>query len=348
MKRYGNLFDRICDLDNIREAHRNARKGKTGYRSVQRVDADIERHVLRIRELLTTGQYKTAEYRVFERLDNGKRRIIYALPYFPDRIIHHCIMQVVEPIWQATFIRDTYASMKNRGVHDGVSRIKKALQSDPDGTRYCLKMDVQQFYPSIDHDILKTVVRRKIKDARLLELLDEIIDSVPSGVPIGNYLSQYFGNLFLSAIDHAAKEDLRIRHYFRYCDDIVVLAEDKTKLHSVRDWFAEKLAAIRLTLKPNWQVFPVEGRGVDFLGYRFFHGKTLVRRRIAYKFKRQMRKLRRNWHRIDPLTLLSSVMSYYGWTKVANAGRLFLTHVTPALRRRVLLRCGPTLEGAMS
>lgn len=209
-------------------------------------------------------------------------------------------------------------------------------------------MDVQQFYPSIDHDILKTVVRRKIKDARLLELLDEIIDSVPSGVPIGNYLSQYFGNLFLSAIDHAAKEDLRIRHYFRYCDDIVVLAEDKTKLHSVRDWFAEKLAAIRLTLKPNWQVFPVEGRGVDFLGYRFFHGKTLVRRRIAYKFKRQMRKLRRNWHRIAPLTLLSSVMSYYGWTKVANAGRLFLTHVTPALRRRVLLRCGPTLEGAMS
>lgn len=348
MKRYGNLFDRICDLDNIREAHRNARKGKTGYRSVQRVDADIERHVLRIRELLTTGQYKTAEYRVFERLDNGKRRIIYALPYFPDRIIHHCIMQVVEPIWQATFIRDTYASMKNRGVHDGVNRIKNALQSDPEGTRYCLKMDVQQFYPSIDHDILKTVVRRKIKDARLLELLDEIIDSVPSGVPIGNYLSQYFGNLFLSAIDHAAKEGLRLRHYFRYCDDIVVLAEDKTKLHSVRAWFAEKLAAIRLTLKPNWQVFPVEGRGVDFLGYRFFHGKTLIRRRIAYKFKKQMRKLRRNWHRLDPLTLLSSVMSYYGWAKAANAGRLFLTHVTPALRRRVLLRCGPTLEGALS
>ena len=83
-------------------------------------------------------------------------------------------------------------------------------------------------------------------------------------------------------------------------------------------------------------------------GYRFFHGKTLIRRRIAYKFKKQMRKLRRNWHRLDPLTLLSSVMSYYGWVKAANAGRLFLTHVTPALRRRVLLRCGPTLEGALS
>lgn len=348
MKRYGNLFDRICDLDNIREAHRNARKGKTQYRSVQRVDADVERHALRIRELLTTDSYTTAEYRVFERMDNGKRRIICALPYFPDRIIHHCIMQVVEPIWQATFIRDTYASMKNRGVHDGVRRIMQALHDDPDGTRYCLKMDVQQFYPSIDHTLLKAVIRRKIKDARLLKLLDEIIDSVPSGVPIGNYLSQYFGNLFLSAIDHAAKEELHLRHYFRYCDDIVVLGPDKSKLHHIRDWFAERLANIRLTLKKNWQVFPVEGHGVDFLGYRFFQGRTLVRRRIAYKFKRQMRTLRRNWHQLDPLTLLSSVMSYYGWIKVANASRLFLTHVTPALRRRILLRCGSTLEGSLS
>lgn len=348
MKRYGNLFDRICDLDNIREAHRNARRGKTGYRSVQRVDADIEWHAQRIRELLTTGRYKTASYRIFDRMDNGKRRVIYALPYFPDRIIHHCIMQVVEPIWANTLIRDTYASLKNRGVHDGVRRIQAALRSDPEGARYCLKMDVKQFYPSIDHELLKGVIRRRIKDARLLTMLDEIIDSVPSGVPIGNYLSQYFGNLFLSAIDHAAKEDLRLRYYYRYCDDIVILAPTKGALHDIRAWFAERLAAIRLTLKENWQVFPVEGRGIDFLGYRFFHGKTLVRRRVAFKFKRQMRKLRRNWHRLDPLTLLSSVMSYYGWTKTANARRLFLTHVTPALRRRILLRCGPTLEGVLT
>lgn len=348
MKRYGNLWDRVVDLDNIREAHRNARKGKSMYRSVKRVDADIESHIQRIHEMLTSGTYQTASYRVFERMDNGKKRIIYALPYYPDRIIHHCIMQVVEPIWQATFVRDTYASMKGRGVHDGVRRIKDALRKDPDNTQYCLKMDVQQFYPSIDHDVLKAVVRRKIKDSSLLTLLDGVIDSVPAGVPIGNYLSQYFGNLFLSAIDHAAKEQLRLKYYYRYCDDIVVLGGSKERLHEIRRWFTDELAAIGLRLKPNWQIFPVESRGVDFLGYRFFHKKTLVRKRIALKFKRRMREVRRDWYRLDGKALLSSVMSYYGWTRFANAGRLFLSHVTPELRRRIRWRAGSTLEGALT
>lgn len=348
MKRYGNLFERIYDLDNIREAHRNARKGKRCYRSVQRVDLDLEGHVQQIHEMLKNGTYQTAQYRVFDRLDNGKKRIIYALPYFPDRIIHHCIMQVVEPIWASTLIRDTYASLKDRGVHDGVRRIKSSLHEDLEGTRYCLKMDVQQFYPSIDHRLLKEVIRRKIKDARLLALMDGIIDSVPSGIPIGNYLSQYFGNLFLSSLDHAAKEQLRLKYYYRYCDDIVVLGPDKERLHEIRRWFADQLEAIGLKLKPNWQIFPVESRGVDFLGYRFFHNKTLVRHRIAMKFKRRMRQVRRNWHRLDPVALMSSVMSYYGWTRFANAGRLFITHVTPELRRRILLRCGSTLKGALA
>lgn len=348
MKRYGNLWDRVVDLDNIREAHKNARKEKTRYRSVKRVDADVEKHVQEIHDMLVSGEYKTAQYRVFERVDNGKKRIIYALPYFPDRIIHHCIMQVVEPIWQATFVRDTYASMKGRGVHDGVKRLKKSLAEDFEGTEFCLKMDVQQFYPSIVHAVLKAVIRRKIKDKRLLALIDAIIDSVPSGVPIGNYLSQYFGNLILSAIDHAAKEVLKLRYYYRYCDDIVVLGGSKEELHAVREWFASELAKIGLRLKPNWQVFPVESRGVDFLGYVFFHGRTYIRRRIADKFKLQMRKVRKNWHRMNKVSLLSSVMSYYGWLKFANAGRLFLSHVTPELRRRIRWRAGSTLEGALT
>lgn len=349
MKRYGNLWDSVVDLDNIREAHRNARKGKSMYRSVKRVDADVETHVQQIHEMLTRGEYKTANYRVFERIDNGKKRIIYALPYFPDRIIHHCIMQVIEPIWQSTFVRDTYASMKGRGVHDGVERVKKALHEDFEGTQYCLKMDVQQFYPSIAHDLLKQVIRRKIKDKRLLALLDAIIDSVLSGVPIGNYLSQYFGNLFLSAIDHAAKEILKLRYYYRYCDDIVVFASSKEELHAAREWFAAELAKIGLKLKPNWQVFPVDSRGVDFLGYVFFHGKTRIRGRIASKFRQRMRLVRKHWHRMDSKKLLSSVMSYYGWLKFANAGRLFISNVTPELRRRIQWRThSATLKGALA
>ncbi len=349
MKRFGNLYERICDPENIRQAHQNARRGKTRYRSVQQVDADVEPHVMEIHRLLSEGRYRTSPYHVFERMDNGKKRVIYALPYFPDRIIHHCIMQVVEPIWQAGFIRDTYAGMKKRGVHDGVRRLQAALRHDPAGTRYCLKMDVRQFYPSLNHDYLKTLIRRKIKDQRLLGLLDEIIDSVPGGVPIGNYLSQYLGNLYLSAIDHQAKEGLGLRYYYRYCDDTVILGDNKARLHQVCQWYTEQLSKIGLQLKPNWQVFPVAARGIDFLGYRFFHHRTLLRRRIAQRFRQQMRRLRKHWHRLSRVSALSTVMSYYGWARFANASRLFIQHVSPSLRRRLYHHCGPSrLSEALS
>ena len=340
MKRFGDLYDQVCDLDNIRLAHRNARRGKVRYRSVQQVDRDLEGHARRLQTLLRLESYRTSPYRVFERLDHGKRRVIHALPYFPDRILHHCIMQVIEPIWQASFIRDTYASLKGRGVHDGVRRLQRALRQDPAGTQYCLKMDVRQFYPSLDHDHLKGVIRRKLKDRRLLALLDEIIDSVAAGVPIGNYLSQYFGNLYLSAIDHQAKEQQGLRYYYRYCDDIVILSGEKAQLHAVRVWFEAELQRIGLALKPNWQVYPVAARGIDFLGYRFFHHQTLLRRRIARRFKSRMQEIRRHWHRLGRVTVLSRVMSYYGWARFADAGRLFTRHLTPELRRRLTRHCG--------
>ena len=340
MKRFGNLWEKICDIENIREAHHNARKGKVHYRSVQRVDKDPEKYIARIHTLLATNTYKTSAYKVFKKIDNGKVRVIYALPYFPDRIVHHCIMQVLEPIWQASFIRDTYASLKNRGIHDGVSRMQKSFAADRENTQYCLKMDVQQFYPSIDHDLLKGLIRKKIKDKLLLAVLDEIIDSVPTGVPIGNYLSQYFGNLFLSPLDHAAKEDKKIKYYYRYCDDIVVLGKTKEELHAIKEWYQEELAKIKLRLKPNWQVFGVNERGIDFLGYRFYQHKTLVRKRIVTKFKSKTRHISKHWYRMERIPLLSSLMSYYGWSKFANAGRLFRTYVSPSLLRKVTRRCG--------
>ena len=153
-----------------------------------------------------------------------KRREIYQLPYFPDRITHHAIMNILEPIWVSVFTSDTYSCIKNRGIHAAAKRLKRELKLDPEGTKYCLKIDVRKFYPSIDHEILKQVVRRKIKDKRLLWLLDEIIDSA-DGVPIGNYLSQYFANLYLAYFDHWIKEE-RIKYYYRYADDIVILGSD--------------------------------------------------------------------------------------------------------------------------
>lgn len=321
MKRYNNLYGQICSAENILEAHNNAKKGKMHYQEVQEVEASLDMHLKELRTLLTTKTFKTSAYRIFIKTDSGKPREIYRLPYFPDRIVHHCIMQVLEPIWKKTFIADTYSSIKNRGIHKGVKRIKKALLNT-ENTRYCLKLDIRKFYPSINHDILKSIVRKKIKDQDVLALLDEIINSA-EGVPIGNYLSQYFGNLYLTYFDHWLKETKQCKYLFRYCDDIVLLHSSKEHLAYLKQEIEEYLTTnLKLSLKSNWQIFPVDARGIDFLGYRFFHNYTLLRKSIAIKFKQRIKYIKTHCPYLPPPQILNSVMSYQGWLGHANCNNL--------------------------
>jgi len=291
------------------------------------VDANPENYFTRIRAMLVNKTFRTSRYKAMVKTESGKRRDILKLPYFPDRIVHHCIVQVLEPTWNKSLIRDTYACIPGRGIHDGVRRIQETLR-DREGTAYCLKMDVRKFYPSIDHDILKSILRRKIKDQDVLDLLDEVIDSSEGGIPIGNYLSQHFGNLYLSGYDHWMKETQQCRYYFRYCDDVVVLDSSKERLHELRlrtrEYWAERL---KVSLKENWQVFPVAVRGIDFLGYRFFPGYTLLRKRTALRFKRKMARIKRDWLRMKPVSVLSTVMSYEGWLRHANCLHLKKAHI---------------------
>lgn len=321
MKRYGNLYEKIFAMDNIRLAHRNARKGKRYYSAVRMVDANPEYYFAQIHTLLKDKTFQNAPYRVFKRWCSGKEREIFCLPYFPDRIIHHCVMQVLEPIWRGIFIRDTYSSIRHRGIHDGVRRVKLALQ-DTSNTQYCLKIDVRKFYPSVDHCALKIIIRKKIKCQNTLWLLDTIIDST-LGIPIGNYLSQYFGNLYLSYFDHWMKESLRVKYYFRYCDDVIVFHKCKETLHvlllKIREYFGGRLA---LLVKDNWQVFPVRVRGVDFLGYRFFHHYCLLRKSIVKRFKRRVALIQLYRDKLPSSLIINSVMSYLGWMKYANTHTL--------------------------
>ncbi|MCD4760872.1 RNA-directed DNA polymerase [bacterium] len=324
MKRYGNLYPTICSMDNIRIAHLNARKGKAHYREVQMVNVDEELYLSRIQDSLQDKTFRNSRYTTFMKLDSTKERKIFKLPYFPDRIIHHCIVQVLEPIWIKTLIADTYSSLKGRGIHKGVKRIKVALK-DRENTTYCLKMDVRKFYPSINHDILKTILKRKIKDPDVIWILDEIIDST-SGVPIGNYLSQHFGNLYLSGFDHWMKEEQGCKYYFRYCDDVVILHGSKEHLADLRlkaSAYLEK--TLKLQLKDNWQVFPVDARGIDFLGYRFYHTHTTLRKSTATQFKRTISKIRST--KSKSIGMVNSIMSYYGWMIHANCSNLFTAHV---------------------
>ena len=328
MKRHNGLYQGIYDLSNIRMAHQNARKGKRHYSEVKMVDANPEKYFKAIHDLLKNKAFINSPYEIFLRHEKGKTREIYKLPYYPDRVIHHCIMQILEPIWMKTFIRDTYASMKNRGIHDGVSRMKTFLKDTP-GTRYCLKLDIRKFYPSIDHDILKSIIRRKIKCMDTLWLLDTIIDSAP-GVPIGNYLSQYMANLYLSYFDHWAKSELGIKYYSRYCDDIVLMHNDKeflsTLFFNIKHYLAVNL---KLEVKSNWQIFPTAIRGIDFLGYRFFGHKTLIRKSIVKEFCRKIDKIGAGrTSRGD----VNSVMSYYGWLVHGDADRLWRHKMTHEIK----------------
>lgn len=319
MKRVGDIFDKVISLENLRLADEKARKGKLHSYGVQLHDKNREANLLSLHESLKNGTFKTSKYHIFK-IYEPKEREIFRLPYFPDRILHHAIMNVLEPIWVSVFNKDTYSCIKNRGIHACAKNVKHALKQDPDGTRYCLKIDVRKFYPSIDHEILKQVVRRKIKDGRLLALLDEIIDSVPSGVPIGNYLSQYFANLYMAYFDHWLKETKGVKYYWRYADDIVILAPNKEVLHSLlHDIRAYLRDNLKLKVKRNYQVFPVDSRGIDFLGYVFYHSHTLLRKSIKQKLCRRVAKL--NKRKVAPTKeqYKQQICSWWGWCKYCDS-----------------------------
>lgn len=336
MKRYGMLFDRITNIDNLILAHQNAKKGKEWYQEVREVEKDSQRHILSLQAQLRQGTYSTGEYDVFTRQCGKKLREIYRLPYFPDRVVHHAILQVIGDIWIKSLIADTYACIKGRGIHKAAKKLKSILRQDPD--LHCLKIDIRKFYPTIDHEILKSIIRHKIKCNSTLKLLDGIIDSTDSGIPIGNYLSQHFANIYMNGFDHWVKEIKRIRHYFRYSDDMIFLHKDKVYLHELRREISSYLKThLLLDLKSNWQVFPVASRGIDFLGYRFFPGFTLIRKSIATRFKKQARLVRER--RITGQKAICSIMSYYGWLKAGNSLNLIKKHVDPGVKTAISEAC---------
>ena len=321
MKRNDYLFDKICSMENLRLADFKARKGKKHTRGVQLFDRDPEGNLQRLRALLLSGQYHTSRYSFFT-VHDPKERTIARLPYYPDRIVHHAIMNVIEPIITKMYTADTYACIKGRGSHLARHRIMEAMRKDPEGTTYCLKLDIRKYYPSIDHDILKGILRRKFKDVRLLGLLDEIIDSA-DGLPIGNYLSQTLANVFLAHFDHYVKEVLRVKYYYRYVDDIVILGADKAELRRIFYAIRERLAAQKLRVKDNWQIFPVEARGLDFLGFVFRHGYVRLRKRIKRNLFRTLAHLRKVCKTTKEIRL--AVASYIGWLKYTNSRNLINT-----------------------
>lgn len=334
MKRYGNLYEKICDLDNLKLAHKNAQKGKGWYKEVKEINTNPEYYLKKLQDMFLNKTYKTSEYETFIKHDTGKDRKIYKLPYYPDRIAQWAILQVIEPILIKNFIPDTFSAIPGRGIHKALYRVEKAIQTDVKGTQYCLKIDAKKYYPSINHEILKNKYRKLFKDKDLIWLLDEIIDSTPgdTGIPIGNYISQYSGNFYFSSFDHWIKEEKHIKYYFRYMDDIVILAESKEKLHQLRKeidvYFKTKL---KLKIKENWQVFPTFVRGIDYVGYRTFLNYKLLRKSTCKNFKSKMNKIRNKIKSGNEINYSEwcSINSYKGWLIHCDSYRLHKKYIEP-------------------
>lgn len=306
MKRIGNLYNSIISIENLQLADKKAQKGKQKQFSVLKHNKNREKNILELHNSLKEENYKTSKYSNFT-IYEPKERKISRLPYFPDRIVHHAIMNILEPILKNCLISQTYSCIKNRGIHKGLNDLNKSLKVKKE-TEYCLKVDIKKFYPSINKDILKVLLRTKFKDIKLLKLLDEITDSNEKGLPLGNYLSQWFANFYLNKFDHWLKETKRIKYYFRYCDDIVILGSNKKDLHNLRNEIQLYLETnLKLELS-NYQIFPVLSRGIDFLGYKSYHTHILLRKSIKNKFKKM---LSNNYNQ-------KSINSYNGWLLYGN------------------------------
>lgn len=330
MKRHGNLWDAITHPDNLLEAYRKARKGKGWRQSILHFEKNLAANLLKLQRMLCTGGYQTSRY-ASKTIYEPKQRVIYKLPFAPDRIVQHALLQIVSPIWDRLMIEDSYACRKGRGMHQA-SRLTMAHVRR---YRYCLKADISKFYPSIDHDILMRIVCRKIKCKPTLALIENIVRSFPGGknTPIGNYTSQWFGNLYMNELDQAVKHLHKVKGYLRYCDDFVLFGDDKSHLHRLLNWIREFLAR-KLQLKfSRASVFPVS-QGVDFVGYRHFRHVVLLRKATARRVQKRMARLPKMLERfcitIDQYR--SSIASTEGWLKWANTYNLRLALNIQALK----------------
>lgn len=320
MQRIGNLWQNIIPKENFDLAELEAQRHKTKRHDVMEFEKDRDKNLDEVRELVISKKFHTSPYRS-KKIYEPKERIIYILPYAPDRIVQHAIMNVLVPIMERLFISDSYACIEGRGQTSASLRTMEAVRRN----KYCLKCDIHHFYPSINQNILSEMYHNKFKDKDFLDLMDDIIFSFPGGYncPIGNYTSQWSGNFYLTPLDHFCKHELKIRDYIRYCDDFLLFSDDKAFLHDCRRKIEDFIGKnLELTYSKS-DVFSVK-QGIDFVGYRHFDNYILVRKSTANKQKRKMLELPSMYENglITADQMRSTIDSISGWLKHANAYNL--------------------------
>jgi RNA-directed DNA polymerase len=328
MKRTGYIYERVCDIENIKTAILKSSLGKRRRKYVRKILDNIDGSAKEISDMLRAKTYTPSPYTIKTIMDgaSGKERTIYKPRFFPDQIIHWALMLQLQPLLMKGMYAYNCGSIPNRGTSYGQNALRKWLDTDKKNTKYCLKMDIRHFYPTIDNELLKQSFRRFIKDEDCLWLIDTIIDS-NKGLPIGNYTSQWFANFFLQGLDHFIKEELKAKYYIRYVDDLVILGGNKRKLHKIREAIDGYLRSLHLEMKQNWQVFKISKRPIDFLGLKFYCDKTILRKRTSLRIRRRANKISKK----PSLSFLDAcaIISYWGWIKRSNSYHFYQKYVRP-------------------
>jgi len=336
---YNNLYSKVYDFQNLLIAFYRARAGKRKRKDVAQFEFNLEKYLIKLSQELKYRTYRPGKCNNFY-IKDQKRRLITAAP-FRDRIVHHALLQVIEPIFERMFIFDSYGCRVNKGQHRACDRYQQFARN----SRYVLKCDIQKFYPSVDHKILLGIVNRWIKDKDIMGLIKIILESgkdvlkkeyIPTwfpgdnlftpferakGLPIGNLTSQFFGNIYLNELDHFIKENLRIRCYLRYMDDFALFDDSKKILWTYKKKIIDFLSKLRFILNPKKQsVIPVN-IGVDFLGYRIYPSHRLARKSTVYRYIRRLKCLisEVNEGKIPKDQLNASLKDWYGHIKHAHS-----------------------------
>lgn len=323
----GLLFDKAFSFENLYFSYTRARKGKRHKVSICRFEANLLENLTFIHLSLKNQKYELSPYKQFYIKEPKERLIMYN--GFKDKIVQHCLCNyALEPALSKALIHDNYASQKGKGTHFGLDRLKAFMSKhyrEHGVEGWVLKCDIKKYFYSINHDILKGQLRKKIKDDKLLWIIDMIIDSTEGdvGIPIGNHTSQIFAIFYLSGMDHMIKEKLRIKMYGRYMDDFYLIHTDKNYLLFCLGEIKKYLTTLGLELNQKTAIFPVS-QGIDFLGFRSFltdNGKVIrkIRRRSKNNIKRKIKKFAKLLKKGE-VSMEAILQSYASWTGHAAHG----------------------------
>ncbi len=352
----GEMYDRICSWENLRLAHRKAARGKRGKRAAATFEYLLADNLLELQSELASKTYRPGSYHSFH-IHDPKNRLISAAP-FRDRVVHHALCNVIEPLFERSFIHDSYANRVGQGTHRALDRAQAFARR----YRYALPCDVRQFFPSIDHAVLKEILAGKIHDADVMWLVDGVLESGigilsdeyemawfpgddllaavrPRGLPIGNLTSQFWANCYLNPFDHFVKRELRCRAYLRYVDDVLLFADDRQTLWAWHGQIVQRLALLRLTIHPGAQPRPAV-EGFPFLGFVVYPTHRRLKRRKVVAYRRKLKRLVADWI-CGEETQEAVVASLLGWINHARYGD------TWGLRRSVLAQV-PAIPGGVS